>query len=146
MPPTVKRPGAVLPVATLLAAHPYLKPVRDKYGADYAALALEQREGSELYESQCLGGDMGVRSVFLSPAGEAIHDAAEHQALNIFDCVMQDYFAVAAGFDRQGPYRNAAEHAGNEYNPGHAPAQIDAYERLNNAHWSQIEPCPSGVS
>lgn len=126
-------------LADLLAAHPLVQAVRGSYGADYAERELDCRDYAELYESQWLGGDMGIRTVFLSEAGEAILDEARRAALECFDRVMVGYFAQAAKFVPNGPYQHEADHAFNEYDPGSAWADIDAYERINDAYWDEIE-------
>lgn len=125
-------------ITDLLAAHPLICAVRDKYGLDYAERAAEECDYAGMYESECLGGDMGVRSRFLSAAGADVLDDAEQEALDNFDRVLAEYFAEAARFIPGGRYEDACEHASNEYDPGKRDDDVDAYERIVDAHWQEI--------
>lgn len=125
-------------ITHLLAAHPLICAARDKYGLDYAERAAEAGDYARMYESECLGGDMGVRVRFLSAAGADVLDDAEQDALDNFDRVLAEYFAEAARFVPGGQYEDACEHAINEYNPGKYREDIDAYERISDAHWEEI--------
>ena len=125
-------------VADILAAHPKINAARDEYAADYGEKALNKCDYSDVYTSECLGGDLGVRSECLSEYGEGVRDDAEEEALVDFDHVLTCYFAEAARFIPGGQYEDACEHASNEYDPGKFDEYIDAFERISEAHYEEL--------
>ena len=125
-------------VTDILADHPKINAVRDEYAADYGQKALENCDDNSIYTSQCLGGDLGVRSSFLSDSGDSILSDAEEKALIDFDHVLTGYFAEVARFVPGGQYEDACEHAINEYVPGKFSEYIDAFERISEAHYEEL--------
>lgn len=125
-------------VTDILAAHPKMNPVRDEYAEDYGQKALDKCDDSDVYTSECLGGDLGVRTESLSDYGESVRDEAEEEALANFDHVLTGYFAEVARFVPGGQYEDACEHAINEYDPGKFDEYIDAFERISEAHYAEL--------
>lgn len=125
-------------VTDILAAHSKINAVRDKYAADYGQKALDECGYSGVYTSECLGGDLGIRTESLSDYGESVCDEAADESLDDFDHVLTGYFAEVARFIPGGQYEDACEHAINEYDPGKFDEYIDAFERISEAHYAEL--------
>lgn len=110
-----------------------LAAIRTEYVADYVARALEGAD------CRVDAQDPWTGMTEYTDAGQCIADETEEDAGARFDRILREYLAEADKFDPAGPYLDAAEHAGNEYNPGRNDDAVDAFERIGEAHGRWVD-------